>query len=72
MELFDRLNIGRGMSSNPRWMDMSSKSLRDWRYKLNSGVVSDAAVGFLYNLSINEEQTTVIELAHIAAAAIHG
>lgn len=37
-----------------------------------SGVCSSVAVGFLYNFSNNEEQTTDTELAAIAADAIHG
>lgn len=60
------------MSSNPRCIEISSKSLNDCKYVLNSGVDSEAAVGLRYNLSINDEHTTVMELKHIAAAAIQG
>lgn len=46
IELLDRLNVGRGMSSKPRCIEMSSRSPSDWRYALNSGVDNEAAVGF--------------------------
>lgn len=72
IELLERLNVGRGMSSKPRCIEMSSKSPSDCRYVLKSGVDNEAAVGFRYSFNISEEQTTVTELAHIAAAAIQG
>lgn len=74
VELFERLKFRRGLSSGPRCIEMLSKSSippksTSRRY---SGVWSEANVGFLYNFSSSDEQTTDTELAAIAADAIHG
>lgn len=62
------------MSSGPRCIEIVSKSSippKSTSLKY-SGVWSDADVGFLYNLSRSDEQTTDTELAAIAADAIQG
>jgi hypothetical protein len=72
VELLDRPRFSLGVSSRPRCTDTESMSTAlalNSRYSL---VWSEADVGFLYNFNRSEEQTTVTELAAIAAEAIQG
>lgn len=74
VELVERLKLGRGISSSPRWMEIVSGSSKApaSTSDIYSGVWRDAFVGFLYNFNINEEHTTDTELRAIAAEAIQG